>query len=108
MPLASLGQIFGIALISVGSYALNNQASTLAGQTLPTGVIVMGAFTLLLSAIGAFSALKESVAGLAFYLVFLLLITLILFSIGVAVMVLKSRFVREGDWMRAEPASDAE
>jgi hypothetical protein len=58
-------QIFGCTLIGVGSYALNNQAQLLAGQTLPGGIIAMGVFVLVLSAVGACSAWKESIVGLA-------------------------------------------
>lgn len=52
-------------LIGVGSYALNSEANSLVGQTLPIGLIVMGVFVLLLSALGGISAWRESIAGLA-------------------------------------------
>jgi len=48
----------------VGSYALNNKVAVLAGQTLPQGIIVVGAFLLILSFVGAFSAWKEVRIGL--------------------------------------------
>lgn len=53
-------------LIGVGSYALNNKANVLAGQTLPSGLIAMGVFILALAAVGAVSAWKENIVGLAF------------------------------------------
>jgi hypothetical protein len=84
-------EIFACVLIGVGSYALNNTSNALAGQTLPSGLIVMGVFMLVLAAIGAISAWKESVVGLGFYLAFLLIITIILFSIGVAIAVQKDQ-----------------
>jgi hypothetical protein len=34
------------------------------GSTLPDGIIVMGVFTVILSGLGAFSALKENTRGL--------------------------------------------
>lgn len=83
--------IFGCILIGVGSYALNSTANQLVGQTLPSGVIVMGVFILVLAAIGACSAWKESIIGLAVYLTLLLIICIILFSIGVAIVVKKNQ-----------------
>jgi hypothetical protein len=58
--------IFACALIGLGSYALNSSANSIAGQTLPAGLVAMGVFILILSAIGAISAWKESVVGLGF------------------------------------------
>jgi hypothetical protein len=58
--------IFACALIGLGSYALNSSANSIAGQTLPAGLVAMGVFILLLSAVGAISAWKESVVGLGF------------------------------------------
>lgn len=50
--------------MGVGSYALNAKVNNLVGSTLPTGLIVVGAFMLLLAGIGAISAWKESRFGL--------------------------------------------
>lgn len=57
-------QIFGCVLCAVGSYALNSKVAELVGQTLPQGLIVVGAFLLILSFIGAASAWKEFRIGL--------------------------------------------
>jgi hypothetical protein len=89
--------VFGCILIGVGSYALNSTANQLVGQTLPSGVIVMGVFILILSGIGAVSAWRESIIGLAIYLTLLLVICIILFSIGVAVVVKKNQ---AGDYIQ--------
>lgn len=78
-------QIFACILIGVGSYALNNRANSLADQTLPTGLIVIGVFIMLVSLIGALSAWKENTKGLLFYFVILLLITIVLFAVAIAV-----------------------
>jgi len=79
--------VFAFVLIGVGSWALNSKSNDLAGQTLPSGLIVIGVFMLLLSGLGAMSAWKESVGGLAAYLTLMIIVSIILFSIGVAVSV---------------------
>jgi signal transduction histidine kinase len=97
--------IFSFILIGLSSYALNSQANALTGQTLPGGIIAMAVFMLVLAIIGACSAAKESRAGLAIYLIFLLVITIILFSIGIAVVVKKdeaAKYIEEG-WSYASP-----
>lgn len=81
--------IFGIVLMAVGSYALNNHVAVLAGQTIPTGLIVLGVFIMLLSILGAGSAWRESRLLLGIYFLFLLLFTIILFAVGIAVYVKK-------------------
>jgi len=49
--------IFGIVLCSVGAAAMNNAVSGIAGQTLPTGIIAIGSFILILSLVGFFFCL---------------------------------------------------
>jgi hypothetical protein len=90
-------------LCAVGSYALNNKVAALAGQTLPQGIIVVGAFLLILSFVGAFSAWKEIRLGLGLYFFFISIITVILFAVGIAVYVKKDQadiYIRQG-WMEA-------
>jgi len=82
--------IFGAVLMSVGSYALNNQVGELAGQSIPTGLIVLGVFIMLLAMLGALAAWRESRAFLGFYFIFLLIFTIILFAVGIAVYVKKN------------------
>jgi hypothetical protein len=82
--------IFGCVLMSVGSYALNNQVGALAGQTIPTGLIVLGVFIMLLALVGGMAAWRESRVFLGCYFVFLLLFTIILFAVGIAVYVKKN------------------
>jgi len=82
--------IFGCVLMSVGSYALNNEIGDLAGATIPTGLIVLGVFIMLLSLVGAMAAWRESRVFLGCYFVFLLLFTIILFAVGIAVYVEKN------------------
>src|SRR3979409_1812665 len=64
--------IFGIVLMSVGSYAMNNTLAFIQGTTLPAGLIVLGVFIMLLSLLGAVSAWKESRGFLGLYFVLLL------------------------------------
>lgn len=75
--------VFGLILLGVGSYALNH--SLISGQTLPAGLITMGVFIVLLSIVGGISAWRESRIGLAVFLSFLLLISVILFGVSIAV-----------------------
>lgn len=87
MTVNAVFMIFGIVLCAVGSYALNNKVAVLAGQTLPQGIIVVGAFLMLLSLIGAASAWKEFRLGLGLYFFFISIMTVILFAVGIAVYV---------------------
>jgi len=82
--------VFGVALLSVGAYALNNQVAVLSGVTLPAGLIVMGVFILLVSILGGISAWRENRGCLGFYFVFMLIFTIILFAVGIAVDVEKN------------------
>jgi Na+-transporting methylmalonyl-CoA/oxaloacetate decarboxylase gamma subunit len=82
--------IFGCVLMAVGSYAINNQVGALAGSTIPTGLIVLGVFIMLLALVGGVAAWRESRVFLGCYFVFLLLFTIILFAVGIAVYVKKN------------------
>jgi len=96
--------IFGCVLCAVGSYALNNKVAELAGQTLPQGIIVVGAFLLVLSFVGAFSAWKEIRLGLGLYFFFISIITVILFAVGIAVYVKRNQagmYITQG-WQAAD------
>jgi len=96
--------IFGCVLMGVGSYAVNNQVGALAGETVPVGLIVLGLFIMLLSLLGAWSAYKESRLALGIYFIFLLLLTIILFIVGISVYVKKDQseyYIREG-WYSAD------
>jgi len=53
-------QIFGCVLCGVGAYALQSKAGSLAGETLPQGIIVIGVFIILISFLGCLAAFKES------------------------------------------------
>ncbi len=76
--------------MAVGSYALNNQVGALAGQTIPTGLIVLGVFIMLLALVGGVAAWRESRVFLGCYFIFLLIFTIILFAVGIAVYVKKN------------------
>jgi len=82
--------IFACVLCALGSYALNNQVAVLSGQTLPQGIVVIGAFLLILSLVGYVSAWKEIRIGLGIYFFFICILTIILFSVGIAVYVKKN------------------
>jgi len=82
--------IFGIVLCALGGAALAGYAASIAGSTLPTGLIVVGAFLIVTSIIGGLSAWFEVRVGLAFYFGAMLLWTIILLAIGIAVLAAKS------------------
>ena len=84
--------------MGVGSYALNNQVGSIAGETIPTGLIVIGVFIMLLAILGGWSAWVESRAFLGLYFIFLLIFTIILFAVGIAVYVKKD----DADWILTE------
>ena len=81
------------------------QIGALSGQTLPEGIVVLGVFILLLSLLGLVSAYRESRAFLLVYFLFLLLLTLILFFVGIAVYVERNNaltYIQQG-WNTASP-----
>jgi len=79
--------IFGIVLLAVSAYWLNSSVSQLSGSTLPIGILCLGVFTLMVAVLGASASWKESAVGLLIYLVILLLISITLFSVGIAIAV---------------------
>jgi hypothetical protein len=52
--------IFGSVLCAVGAYAMQSKAGSLAGETLPQGIIAVGVFVILLSVLGCVAAFRES------------------------------------------------
>lgn len=82
--------IFGIVLCALGAAALSGYAASIAGASLPTGLIVIGAFLIVTAIIGGLSAWFEVRVGLAFYFGAMLLWTIILLAIGIAVLAAKS------------------
>lgn len=77
--------IFGAVLMSAGSYAQSHQFAVLSGETLPRGLVVLGAFIAVLAFLGGLSAWREARAFLIVYFVLLSLITIILLGVGAAV-----------------------
>ena len=82
-----------------------SQIGSLSGNTLPIGIVVLGVFILFLALLGGVSAYRESRIFLLVYFVFLLLLTLILFFVGIAVYVERndaSTYISQG-WSTAPP-----
>jgi len=77
--------IFACVLMGVGSVALNGSVGGLSGTEIPAGVIVLGVFIMFLSFIGCFGAWKESRLFLGCYFFFLMVLTILLFAVGLAV-----------------------
>ena len=99
--------IFGIVLIAVGSYAVNSSVNALTGQSLPVGIISLGAFTLVLAVVGAVSAWKQNRVGLAVYFSALVLVCLCMFAVGIAVYVAGQnapQYITQS-WQYAPPAA---
>jgi len=98
--------IFGIVLISIGSYAYNNNSlGTLTGVTLPLGIVTLGVFILFVSVLGCLSAIRESRIFLGFYFFFLVLMTFLLLCVGLAVFVKKNdarSYINSG-WTSSSP-----
>lgn len=81
------------------------QIGALSGNTLPIGIVVLGVFILFLALLGGVSAYRESRVFLLVYFVFLLLLTLILFFVGIAVYVERNNattYIQQG-WTTAPP-----
>ena len=81
------------------------QIGALSGNTLPIGIVVLGVFILFLALLGGVSAYRESRIFLLVYFVFLLLLTLILFFVGIAVYVERNNaatYINQG-WTTAPP-----
>jgi hypothetical protein len=53
-------QILGIIMTAVGSAGMSNQYASLAGETLPTGVLVLGIFVMIISIVGCCGAKREN------------------------------------------------
>lgn len=91
--------IFGCVLVGVGSVALNSRVGVMSGLTLPTGIIVLGVFIMLLSFLGCFGAWRENRVFLGVYFALLALLTLLLLIVGIAVYVERnnaSKYMIEG------------
>jgi hypothetical protein len=101
-------QIFGSILCGVGAYAMQTKAGGLAGETLPSGIIVLGVFIILVSFVGCFAAYRESRLFLAVYFGFLLIFVIILMAVGIAVYAQKDsadKYMSQG-WCKAQQYND--
>lgn len=97
--------IFACVLIAVGSYATTNSIGALSGQTLPIGITVLGVFILVLAVVGGVAAYKEIRALLIVYFIVLMILTIILFFVGIAVYVERDNldtYIDQG-WQVATP-----
>jgi len=102
--------IFGCVLCGVGAYAMSSKAGSLAGETLPQGIIVLGVFILLVSLLGCFAAFKESRLFLGVYSAFLSLFVIVLLAVGIGVYAKKDsaqQYMVDG-WCEAPPEVQAD
>jgi len=95
--------IFSIVLMSLGTVAYNTNVGSLAGSSIPQGIIALGVFVLFLSLLGCVGAWRESRFALGCYFFFLMLLTLLLFAVGLGVYSERSQasnYIQEG-WVLA-------
>jgi hypothetical protein len=79
--------ILGIILTSVGGAGQANRFAVFAGNKLPTGILVVGIFIMMVSILGCYGARSENRPMLGIYAVILVILIICQFSIGVAVYV---------------------
>jgi len=94
--------IFSCVLMGVGSVALKQSVGPVSGTEIPMGVIVLGIFIMFLSFVGCFGAWRESRWFLGIYFLCLLLLTILLFAVGLAVYSKREEagiYMREGWYM---------
>jgi len=77
--------IFGIVLMSVGTVASDHSVGPISGTEIPMGIVVLGAFILILSLLGCVGAWRESRLFLGCYFFLLMVLTILLFAVGLAV-----------------------
>jgi len=77
--------IFSCVLMGVGSVAMKQSVGPISGTEIPMGVIVLGIFIMFLSFVGCFGAWRESRWFLGIYFLCLMLLTILLFAVGLAV-----------------------
>jgi len=77
--------IFACVLMGVGSVAYNHSVGPLAGTEIPLAIVALGVFIMFLAFLGCFGAWRESRFFLGCYFFFLLVLTILLFAVGLAV-----------------------
>jgi len=76
--------MLGVLLIALGAYSLNalKGVSELLDISLPSGVIVIGVFFVVLTIVGCYASYRERLGGLAIYTMLMLLLLVCLVGIG--------------------------
>jgi len=76
--------ILGIILIALGGYVLSqlDNLSEITSITIPSGLIVLGVFILILTVVGCVVAYKEKLVGLIFFTIFMLILLICLIGVG--------------------------
>ena len=99
--------IFGAVLASVGSAASSNQFAAFTGDTVPTGLLVIGIFVIVFSLLGCCGAKMESLSVLYLYVIILAMLILCQLGVGMAVYIEQDQMntVITAGWDRAtDPA----
>jgi len=76
--------ILGVILIALGGYVLSqlDNLTELTSISLPSGLIVLGVFIIILTVIGCVVAYKEKLVGLIFFTIFMLILLVCLIGVG--------------------------
>jgi len=76
--------VLGIILIALGGYSLSqlDNLAELTSITIPSGLIVLGVFILILTVVGCVVAYKEKLVGLIFFTIFMLILLICLIGVG--------------------------
>jgi len=83
--------IFGAIIIGLGAYTMQGETGLYYSKALPTGIVVLGVFILLLSFIGCFGAMRENRFLLLVYAAILLIIFFCLLIIACVVLADKAK-----------------
>jgi len=76
--------VLGVILIALGGYSLSqlDNLSELTSISIPSGLIVLGVFILILTVVGCVVAYKEKLVGLIFFTIFMLILLICLIGVG--------------------------
>jgi len=102
--------IFGAIIIGLGAYTMAGDTGIYYSKSLPTAIVVLGCFILVLSFFGCFGAMKENRVLLLIYAVILLILFLCLLIVACVILADKAKvdsFL--GDtWSSASPQTKAQ
>jgi len=104
--------ILGLILIIVGALALNqlkNVSGLNINVTLPSGIIVLGVFIMILTIVGCVVAYREQLVGLIAYTIVILILLICLIGVGGAAFTYRNQTgsLLTTAWAKADPTIQA-